>query len=648
MNLKDLHEGLNSNGYICDRDLAASVLMAINTKPAAGAFLFGKAGSGKTFLPQVLGEVFNINTLGHDSFFFQCFPGTREEHLTVQLLPDEDNKSGIKKHSGVMVNAAIASRDRKVILVIDEWDKTRPSADAFLLDFLQSGRIIYGDVNETANMGNLMIFITLNDERDISEPLMRRLPKIDFPMPHPVLVKKALIESHGAHKHIENCVTLYRRCLISKMSKPCTIQELRQVLDAINLMGTDADWNAIVFQYVTKTEQNHALLKSVESVALTPIKDDNRITLNASNFDKSVSTGEDLKETIKSPSMPKMAAVRGYKDPIKTKKTIDLTVAFGAIKNNEKVYNDMVALTDNPFEDPANLRWSSVMGDTMAMNEPVPMHDVASVLENLWGSEGEVMIADGSVTLNDIRSLQRLSGFVITKYSASEVIGKYGDMLDLRWTPNTGLEIIVSLESGRNALELIISHWKYRYITIPEFKKRFGLPVYNADVHNKWGKMEADRIITSNIPSMKDLREYVKKNGEVVVYKDDTYFFFDNIAFGFIGTDNDFFSLVINGKFDASLVPMIREWVPSGELVLTKTNISVDFSFDDAIKKHGFIIAGGDKTAAFKKIGEGVTVVYKQGLVSIGTKLQGAFTKEMIDNVIDQIDNEIEVQNAIA
>jgi MoxR-like ATPase len=192
--MMNLYEILNKEGYVITPEKALSVELALHTtKPVAGAFLKGNAGSGKTSLVEVLGR-----GLGREVFFYQCFPGTREEDLLIKLIPDEKKKSGIRLARGVVMEAAMASMTRPVFLMLDEWDKTRPSADSFLLDFLQSGRINFAGQSCTAKLENIVVWVALNEEREVSEPLLRRLPVINFePLPAS-LVRQALNLSHPA------------------------------------------------------------------------------------------------------------------------------------------------------------------------------------------------------------------------------------------------------------------------------------------------------------------------------------------------------------------------------------------------------------------------------------------------------------------
>jgi hypothetical protein len=78
LTVKGIHKSLNTNGYICDVPFAARITSAMQTKPVSGAFLYGPAGTGKSYLPIVLSK-----TLGVEMFFYQCAPGTREDDLVL-------------------------------------------------------------------------------------------------------------------------------------------------------------------------------------------------------------------------------------------------------------------------------------------------------------------------------------------------------------------------------------------------------------------------------------------------------------------------------------------------------------------------------------------------------------------------------------
>jgi hypothetical protein len=258
-----LRDQLQAAGYRLTEHLTEQLLAALHTRPCAGCFLTGPAGSGKTYLAESVARVQERRT-----FFFQAFPGCRKEELYQTILPDASQPSGFRTQAGVLPLAALASQQGPTALILDEWDKTHPSTDAFLLDFLQNGRVSIPGSEVRADQARLAVFITLNDERELSEPLLRRLPLIELAQPPAQLVGQALKDSHGEHALIPAAVALYQRSVLVKLTKPVTIQELRQLLDGISLLGDRADWNRLVFQFVTKSWDDHELLKSAEGLPL--------------------------------------------------------------------------------------------------------------------------------------------------------------------------------------------------------------------------------------------------------------------------------------------------------------------------------------------------------------------------------------------
>lgn len=439
----DLKEKLNSAGYLCDSRFAAAVSTTLATRPVAGAILTGPIGTGKSYFPEVLARVLETHY-----FFYQCFPGTREEDLLVKMLPSESTVSGIALHDGVILQAVEATKapgSGRVILVLDEWDKTRPSADSFLLDFLQTGRVNFSGRRFIADLSRLIVFLTVNVERELSEPLMRRLPRIEFNFLTPSTVHRALELSHPGHPYLFNSVVLYERCLVAELPKPATIQELRQLLDAISLLGPHADWDQLVYQFITKSEEAHGMLHQVEREPVQR-RQRLRVRLDVQAYDvrqKMLAPDGDISEEL---AMPRLAEIRGFDELIAVPpKKRDPKWVTGVIAASESAYSEIVRLMDEPCHRPYRLgEWADITAERLIrLKRQLYLREV-DLLRGLWGENGEVLLLEPLAGWEDVKALQEWAPVLIVKFSRREILAKM-EGIDLRWIPGKGVEIIVHL-----------------------------------------------------------------------------------------------------------------------------------------------------------------------------------------------------------
>src|SRR3989304_95951 len=102
--MESLLNRLQQVGYRLTGTLAIQVEAALGTRPCAGSFITGPAGTGKTFLAEAVAQVEDCET-----FFFQAFPGCRKEELYQTILPDAAQPSGFRTQKGVLPLAAEAS-----------------------------------------------------------------------------------------------------------------------------------------------------------------------------------------------------------------------------------------------------------------------------------------------------------------------------------------------------------------------------------------------------------------------------------------------------------------------------------------------------------------------------------------------------------
>ena len=463
LSVRSLHKSLNENGYICDVDFSAKLLVSIKTKPVGGAFLYGLAGTGKSYLPMVLSEVISCPIYVH-----QCTTNTREDELTAKYLPSEKTKTGVVIEYGKLYKAALESKKRRVILMLDEWDKTRPTADALFLDFLQYGRLSIPGHDIQANLDNMLIFTTANDEREFLEALLRRLPKIDVQPLTMDCVKQALEIKHKGHNFLPHCLELYARCLMSEMPKPATIQELRQLMDAITELGGGADWDELVYTFVTKTPENHGLLKRAETDEINVDSNrHSRAKLNSKRFGRAIENLYGSDKSMKEPLMPRLVDIKEFESnfesaPIPDK---DLYGVFKRTKYSEDtVFSQNIDAEYDP-EVPSFLEWATITEDVIYLHDTVSVRNIYA-LQNMLSNfsnddEGEVMILDEYVTRQELNRM--LQGkWVIKKRDSNEIIarrwlpsGRQNEpcKIDLRYREDCGLEIVADIKIGAKLVE---------------------------------------------------------------------------------------------------------------------------------------------------------------------------------------------------
>jgi len=257
---KSLYDFLRSKGYLIDR-ATAELLQTALEMPGVKAFLLeGPPGVGKTSLTELVAQ-----WLGADGYIYVLStPNTDEDTLLYKFVPDENTKSGIRVAEGPVTQAVKrAAKGEKVVLVIDEFDKTRPSADALLLDLLQNGRItLYLGGKEDvvkADPNNLYIFLTSNNMRELSEPLARRLARVEFgPLPTSDVLE--LMRAKFEEPVALLLAQVYDDTVQAGLRKPATIQELIQLGNALR-KAPNAPLDRLLRMYVVKYDDDWEKLK---------------------------------------------------------------------------------------------------------------------------------------------------------------------------------------------------------------------------------------------------------------------------------------------------------------------------------------------------------------------------------------------------
>jgi len=223
--------------------------------------LTGPAGSGKTFLGEVTAKVMTDATQQkHIPYYFQATRNMAEDEMFFGIIPGEAGEN-FQRYEGILLDATRKSLEQPVVLVLDEWDKARPQADAMLLDFLQSGRISHPACRVEGKSDNLIVFVCTNDERELSEPLQRRCAAIELGHPPVEIMEKILRKECPRSGYVEHALKVYAQTIKAHLSKPATAQELVQMIQALESSEnvTEMSFNSILNTFILKTPPDRKL-----------------------------------------------------------------------------------------------------------------------------------------------------------------------------------------------------------------------------------------------------------------------------------------------------------------------------------------------------------------------------------------------------
>lgn len=233
--VNNLKKNMESKGYFIEDEIAMKLFLSTQYrgKGISTILLSGAAGAGKTSLVETLANILEAHLE-----IYQGVPTTSEEALIFDIDVAATVAKDIEhiNKKGKLIRAIENTEQKFSILFLDEWEKTRPEMDSFLLDFLQSGRLTgtpLGDF-QIKDLSKIMVFIAKNDERELSEPLMRRCRSIALPIPRPDLVRQVLMNtSTDSDKFMMNWILrLYQGQYKKqdKFRKVATIQEMKNAL----------------------------------------------------------------------------------------------------------------------------------------------------------------------------------------------------------------------------------------------------------------------------------------------------------------------------------------------------------------------------------------------------------------------------------
>jgi MoxR-like ATPase len=246
----ELTQRLRDGGYLADRGLATTLLMALSLRRPV--LLEGEVGVGKTEVAKTLATVF-----GRKLIRLQCYEGISasqalyewdyaRQMLQIRALSQgeaADERSvdalfGPKFLLERPLLEAVRSGDRAVLL-IDEIDRADDEFEAFLLELLSDFQISIPEVGTIKADSSPVVILTSNRTRELHDALRRRCLYhwIGYPTAEREAEIVAIREPGAAAQLIRKVVAAAQRLRELDLAKPPGVAETIDWVAALGVLG---------------------------------------------------------------------------------------------------------------------------------------------------------------------------------------------------------------------------------------------------------------------------------------------------------------------------------------------------------------------------------------------------------------------------
>ena len=272
--MADLRKAFLQAGYITNEEVLLTVFLALQLEKPL--LVEGEPGVGKTELAKVLATAFQTELIR-----LQCYEGLDENKALYewnyqrQLLKIQMSKdlSGSKELEDDLFSPAYLLQrpllkaiqsQQKVVLLIDEVDKTDEEFEAFLFEVLSDFQVSIPELGTIKSLQIPIVILTSNNERELSDGLKRRCVYLylDYPpVEQEVKMIQARLPDVGeklAHE-VARAISLIRQ--EQEIRKKPSIAETLDWVRALMVLGKDRLDASLIDQTLnfilkTKTDQD--------------------------------------------------------------------------------------------------------------------------------------------------------------------------------------------------------------------------------------------------------------------------------------------------------------------------------------------------------------------------------------------------------
>ncbi len=272
--------------YICSNKIATCLYIAYNLQKPI--MVEGPAGVGKTELAKTTAELLNVPLVR-----LQCYEGLDESKalyewkygkqlLYTQLLKDklsellegattlEESMEKLHQHEDLFFSESFLEprplfqalkHDTGCVLLIDEIDKADQEFEAFLLEILSEFQVSIPEIGTIKTKIKPLVFLTSNNQREMSDALKRRCLHLHVPFPDEKLERRILQTripdlSEALNKELVNFVQQIRTLELKKAPSISETIDWAKVLLLLNAEHLEHDMVKETLNTILKFEED--------------------------------------------------------------------------------------------------------------------------------------------------------------------------------------------------------------------------------------------------------------------------------------------------------------------------------------------------------------------------------------------------------